>query len=277
MNTNSWTLDRRCPTECKLSHSDSPWKCIVKLHFSTDSKGASIPVRLVHFGAPITSKSSVEDRIRRAQRAILNPSTDSNKYLHGDNVSDENEVSFSKNYVSLEISGKGLADLSFVDLPGLIASVGRAGDERDIDLVKSLVTSYIKKDSCVILLTVACESRFCGPLRPFQVIDICCQPTLKTRVHTTSRRNMTPKESGQSVSPISSDLLTFINSQNFQVSSRNPTAFSPAMNHPGSESSGTKQSLWQTTGTVSNSPDPRRLTKVSHGKTRAARKMSTLP
>ncbi|KIK82818.1 hypothetical protein PAXRUDRAFT_832134 [Paxillus rubicundulus Ve08.2h10] len=150
----------RCPTECKLSHSDYPWKCIVKLHFSTDPKGVSIPVRLVLFGAPITSKSLVEDRIRRAQRAILNPSVDSNKYLHGDNVSDENEVSFSKNYVSLEISGRGLADLSFVDLPGLIASVGRAGDERDIELVKSLVTSYIKKDSCVILLTVACETDF---------------------------------------------------------------------------------------------------------------------
>jgi hypothetical protein len=162
MNTNSWMLDRRCPTECKLSHSDSPWKCIVKLHFSTDSKGASIPVRLVSFGDPITSKSSVEDRIRRAQRAILNPSVDPKKYLHGENVSDDNELSFSKNYVSLEISGKDLADLSFVDLPGLIASVGRAGNERDIDLVKSLVTSYIKKDSCVILLTVACESRFAG-------------------------------------------------------------------------------------------------------------------
>ncbi|KAF8839963.1 hypothetical protein BDN67DRAFT_952527 [Paxillus ammoniavirescens] len=150
----------RCPTECKLSHSDSPWKCIVKLHFSTDSRGVSIPVRLVHFGSPITSKSLVEDRIRRAQRAILNPSVDPKKYLHGENVSDENELSFSKNYVSLEISGKDLADLSFVDLPGLIASVGRAGNERDIDLIKSLVTSYIRKDSCVILLTVACETDF---------------------------------------------------------------------------------------------------------------------
>ncbi|KIJ13505.1 hypothetical protein PAXINDRAFT_81017 [Paxillus involutus ATCC 200175] len=150
----------RCPTECKLSHSDSPWKCIVKLHFSTDSKGASIPVRLVPFGDPITLKSSVEERIRRAQRAILNPSVDPKKYLHGENVSNENELSFSKNYVSLEISGRDLADLSFVDLPGLIASVGRAGNERDIDLVKSLVTSYIKKDSCVILLTVACETDF---------------------------------------------------------------------------------------------------------------------
>jgi len=60
----------------------------------------------------------------------------------------------------LEISGKDLADLSFVDLPGLIASVGGGGNERDIELVKSLVTSYIEKSSCVILLTVACETDF---------------------------------------------------------------------------------------------------------------------
>ncbi|KAF9222329.1 hypothetical protein BS17DRAFT_881158 [Gyrodon lividus] len=150
----------RCPTECKLSYSAAPWKCIVKLHFSTDAKGMPIPVRLVPFGAPITAKSLVEDRIRRAQLAILNPSVDPNKYLHGEDISDANEVSFSRNYVSLEISGRDLADLSFVDLPGLIASVGRAGNERDIELVKSLVTSYIEKPSCVILLTVACETDF---------------------------------------------------------------------------------------------------------------------
>ncbi|KAF9230465.1 hypothetical protein BU15DRAFT_83597 [Melanogaster broomeanus] len=63
-------------------------------------------------------------------------------------------------YVSLEISGSELEDLSFVDLPGLIMGVGRAGNERDIDLVKLLVTSYIQKESCVILLTVACETNF---------------------------------------------------------------------------------------------------------------------
>ncbi|KAF9222274.1 hypothetical protein BS17DRAFT_735704, partial [Gyrodon lividus] len=150
----------RCPTECKLSYSDAPWKCIVQLHFSTDAKGMPIPVRLVPFGAPITSKSFVEERIRRAQCAILNPSGDPNKYLHGEDISDANEVSFSRNYVSLEISGRDLADLSFVDLPGLIASVGKAGNERDIELVKSLVTSYIEKPSCVILLTVTCETDF---------------------------------------------------------------------------------------------------------------------
>jgi hypothetical protein len=148
----------RCPTECKLSYSDSPWSCVVKLHFHTNSSGVPIPVRHVSFGSPITSKSLVEDRIRRAQRAILNPSKDYSKYLRKDEFSEENELSFSKNYVSLEISGKDLADLSFVDLPGLIASVGGGGNETDIELVKSLVTSYIEKPSCVILLTVACES-----------------------------------------------------------------------------------------------------------------------
>ncbi|KAH0828920.1 P-loop containing nucleoside triphosphate hydrolase protein [Lanmaoa asiatica] len=122
--------------------------------------GIPIPVKIIPFGTPITSKSLVEERIWRAQRAILNPSKDHKMYLHDAELPDENEVSFSKNYVSLEISGSELTDLSFVDLPGLIASVGRGGNEHDIDLVKSLVTSYIEKPSCVILLTVACETDF---------------------------------------------------------------------------------------------------------------------
>ena len=145
----------------------------MKLHFSTDANGVPIPVKVVPFGGPITDKSLVEDRIRRAQRAILNPSKDPNKFLHRDEVSDENDVSFSKNYVSLEISGSELADLSFVDLPGLIASVGRGSDDRDIELVKSLVTSYISKPSCVILLTVACESGYpCFDLH-YQISEAC--------------------------------------------------------------------------------------------------------
>ncbi|KAF9234014.1 P-loop containing nucleoside triphosphate hydrolase protein [Melanogaster broomeanus] len=148
----------RCPTECKLSYSDAPWKCIVKLHFSTDSKGRP-SVRNPAFGPAITDKSQVQDRIRRAQLAILNPSKDHNRFLDGEGP-EENELSFSKDYVSLEISGRDLADLSFVDLPGLIASVGSGGNDKDIELVKSLVTHYIRKESCVILLTVACETDF---------------------------------------------------------------------------------------------------------------------
>jgi len=73
---------------------------------------------------------------------------------------DHNELSFSINCVSLQISGKDLTDLSFCDLPGLIASVSGGGNTNDIELVKNLVTTYISKPSCLILLTVACETDF---------------------------------------------------------------------------------------------------------------------
>lgn len=152
----------RCPTECKLSRSEGAWKCIVKLHITTGPTGQPCDVVNIPFGSAITDKADVEDRIRRAQRAILNPSINSQKFLHEleDQTDEQAELSFSKNCVSLEISGKDVADLSFVDLPGLIASVGSAGKAGDIDLVKGLVTSYIEKPSCVILLTVTCETDF---------------------------------------------------------------------------------------------------------------------
>ncbi|KAI6010935.1 P-loop containing nucleoside triphosphate hydrolase protein [Pisolithus orientalis] len=125
----------RCPTECKLTRADTRWTCVIKLHFITDEYGLPIKPKIIPFGDPISDKAHVEERIRRAQSAILNPNTDHEKFLEGVKVpAEENETSFSRNYVSLEISGRELADLSFVDLPGLIASVGRTGSANDIDL-----------------------------------------------------------------------------------------------------------------------------------------------
>ena len=130
------------------------------------------------FGSVIYDQSEVEDRIRRAQRAILNPKKLPKDFLDNeDEIELESELNFSTNCVSLQISGPEVADLSFCDLPGmsftffnfhflldyflsgLIASVSSGrGSSNDIALVESLVTAYIKKPSCIILLTVACES-----------------------------------------------------------------------------------------------------------------------
>ncbi|KXN93011.1 Interferon-induced GTP-binding protein Mx [Leucoagaricus sp. SymC.cos] len=158
----------RCPTECRLSHSSSPWKCTVSLRITTDSQGQPLgQARNEVFGDPIFDKKDVEDRIRRAQLAILNPQkpaksflsdTDDFTFLNGTN--EGGSLTFSTNCVSLAISGPGVADLSFVDLPGLIASIGRGGNSGDIKLVEGLVTTYIKKSNCIILLTVACETDF---------------------------------------------------------------------------------------------------------------------
>ncbi|KAF7428945.1 hypothetical protein PC9H_008182 [Pleurotus ostreatus] len=152
----------RCPTECKLSSSSSDWTCIVTLRFTTDVNGQTLgQPRTIVFGPAITDKSNVEERIRRAQRAILNPGTSYQIFLDGDDEDlPKSELTFSTNCVTLQISGPGVADLSFCDLPGLIASVGAGGNNNDIQLVESLVTSYISKPSCVILLTVACETDF---------------------------------------------------------------------------------------------------------------------
>lgn len=109
----------RCPTECRLSRSKDPWKCVVKLR-------RTLPNGQLHseyFGKPIYehAKSEVEDRIRRAQLAILNPNKDAKYYLTVEDWElDPTESSFSKDCVTLEISGPDVADLSFCDLPGAV-------------------------------------------------------------------------------------------------------------------------------------------------------------
>jgi len=75
----------------------------------------------ISFGPVIKDKKQVEERIRRAQRAILRPSQNPEMFLSGpDEDPDYRELTFSKNCVSLEISGPELTDLSFCDLPGTL-------------------------------------------------------------------------------------------------------------------------------------------------------------
>ena len=79
----------------------------------------SYQVAEIPFGTAITDKSEVEERIRRAQLAILNPSKRALDFLGSLGQIDEaNEKSFSSDLVSVRISGKEVDDLSFVDLPG---------------------------------------------------------------------------------------------------------------------------------------------------------------
>lgn len=75
--------------------------------------------RRLEFGNPIYSKSLVTERIRRAQCAILNPNTPSAFFLDSPpDTLEAKALSFSSNFVCLEISGSDVEDLSFVDLPG---------------------------------------------------------------------------------------------------------------------------------------------------------------
>ena len=118
---NSHQPTSSCPTECRLSRSDSPWQCTVSLRFITDAQGQLLgQARNDIFGSVIYDPSEVEARIRRAQRAILNPKKLPKDFL--DNEDEDvldSELNFSTNCVSLQISGPEVADLSFCDLPGM--------------------------------------------------------------------------------------------------------------------------------------------------------------
>ncbi|KAI0048161.1 hypothetical protein FA95DRAFT_1118899 [Auriscalpium vulgare] len=152
----------RIPTEIRLAYADDLWQCIVSLRFITDTNGQPLgQVRNEIFGDAIYDVSEVEERVRRAQRAILNPSTPARQFLDGEDEDPaRRQLGFSTNYVSLSISGRGVADLSLCDLPGLISAAGEGRSAAEIDLVKNLVTSYIQKPSCIVLCTVACETDF---------------------------------------------------------------------------------------------------------------------
>lgn len=112
-----------CPTECRLVRKDAPWQCIVSVRLTTDPAGAPLGQARTHqFGAVIFDKGEVEERIRRAQRAILNPSKPFDAFLtapEADAAWKPSELAFSKNCITLQISGPDVTDLSFCDLPGM--------------------------------------------------------------------------------------------------------------------------------------------------------------
>jgi hypothetical protein len=72
-----------------------------------------------------SSKEDVPHILRRAQLAILNPSTQFSRFPPLDEEQCSNhvrEVNFSRNTVVLEITGAEV-DVTFIDLPGIISNV----------------------------------------------------------------------------------------------------------------------------------------------------------
>ena len=121
----------------------------------------------------ITDRFQVEERLRRAQRAVLSTKTNPDDFLDTpEDACPPAELSFTSDYVEIEISDRDLTNLSFFDLPGtffcstvaqrliryegLIANA-ETGKEGDIKLVEDLVSDYVSRDSCLVLLTIACE------------------------------------------------------------------------------------------------------------------------
>jgi hypothetical protein len=114
--------------ECRLAQSSEPWSCQILLRIEKDEQGNRVAeVRELKFGGVIKDKLLLEDMLRRAQLAILNPSVASHRFVDFDLTSvgskdlplgSTQQLSFSENVVCLDICGPDVPNLSFIDLPG---------------------------------------------------------------------------------------------------------------------------------------------------------------
>ncbi|KAL3464034.1 P-loop containing nucleoside triphosphate hydrolase protein [Aspergillus heterothallicus] len=163
----------RCPMEINLSDSepDQTWTCRAylsrKYMFDGSSKirkpkkseplGPWVPQdQEDELFTTISDKGQIEEVIKWAQLAILNPGRPSANYVPGENGDIDPshcQVKFSPNIVRLDISAPGFPSLSFYDLPGVINQAEFDEERYLVNLVENLVKYYICQENCIVLLT----------------------------------------------------------------------------------------------------------------------------
>jgi len=100
------------------------------------------------------SREDLENIIRAAQMAILNPLEDPHSFLANPRPRHRGQQNkFSPNTVRIDITEPGLPPLSFYDLPGLISQAETEDERYTVPLVKNLVGEYVKKRDTLILVT----------------------------------------------------------------------------------------------------------------------------
>ena len=163
----------RCPLEINLLENSEPsaqWTCkitlITRFHHDSELLERATKNRPLgpwvaqdradkfHF-ATLPSKDQVEDALHRAQLAILDIGNPYEHYRLGSTPPKNSiKVKFSPNVIQLDISGPGLPNLSFYDLPGVINVSEVAHEEYLVALVKNLVKEYISSRDCINLLAI---------------------------------------------------------------------------------------------------------------------------
>ena len=159
-------------TESKDEDNKHEWSCSVRLRFEYDEL-KNVPLsspREVAFAGPVRHPNEVEELVKCAQRALLNPSLEPSSFIILDNNSNrsdnaktpsmqpKDELKFSRNVVCLDIHGANVpVGLSLIDLPGIIRSVDRAEDTPFIDMVQGLVRAYISNERAIIVAVISCK------------------------------------------------------------------------------------------------------------------------
>ncbi|KAF1830354.1 hypothetical protein BDW02DRAFT_601747 [Decorospora gaudefroyi] len=80
-----------------------------------------------------------------------------------------NSRAFSRDVLSIEITGPSRPQLTLVDLPGLIHATNKAQTETDKELILNLVTQYMKNPRTIILAVVSAKNDYANQI----ILDHC--------------------------------------------------------------------------------------------------------
>jgi len=109
----------------------------------------------------IHDKSDLEEVLKCAQLAILNPLQDYTSFLPGrldPSRQKDNESLWSPNVISVDIAGPGLPELSFYDLPGLFQVAEDSAQQYLVNVFEKLTTEYIKHDNALIICAMTMQN-----------------------------------------------------------------------------------------------------------------------
>ncbi|KAI0020544.1 P-loop containing nucleoside triphosphate hydrolase protein [Xylariomycetidae sp. FL0641] len=111
-----------------------------------------------------TGALKVEEVLRWAQIAILNPSLGAERYVPGEGAvarsstldaeKGTTETKFSPNIVALQMKGRDLPNVSFFDLPGVFANSDSRADDYLVEVVKNLTEEYVRRPGAIVMLAL---------------------------------------------------------------------------------------------------------------------------
>lgn len=159
----------RCPFQIITSGSNSGWSCkvslIVRYDYSPGTRNGAYP-HWTDTGSQTTTElgtirdpTGLEDALRKAQFAILNPGNDPLEIFRTVNLNSATSgLSFSPNIVSLEVTKPGLHELALYDLPGAINVAQSESEQHIVPFVERLLKNYLKDSKALILLAASLTS-----------------------------------------------------------------------------------------------------------------------
>jgi len=169
----------QCPTNIKTS-SGKEWTCKVSLqeqytfipgkHQWDDSQEFPNwrPMETIETNEfkTIADESDLEAILTWAQIALLNPSQDYKNFIPGsegyivrqqireNDPNHKEEARFSPNVILVEITGPGLPDLSFFDLPGLFQTAEDPELQYLVRVFEALTVKYVKHEKALIICAI---------------------------------------------------------------------------------------------------------------------------